>query len=66
MLEKSIFNSYMVEKGFNEGDANEWQEKQERALHRKTKWGKKNLQVKRTAQYCQMLRKIQATYRDNY
>lgn len=56
----------MVEKGFNEGDANEWQEKQERALHRKTKWGKKNLQVKRTAQYCQMLRKIQATYRDNY
>lgn len=39
--EKSIFNSYMVEKGFNEGDANEWQEKQERALHRKTKWEKK-------------------------
>lgn len=24
--------------------------------------GKKNLQVKRTAQYCQTLRKIQATY----
>ena len=31
----------MVETGFNEGDANEWQEKQERALHRKTKWEKK-------------------------
>ena len=31
MLEKSIFNSYMVEKGFYEADTNEWQEKQERA-----------------------------------